>query len=175
MLKIFQTQLVGYFKTIEEKNEFQYEEAARLLASSILGDGNVFFHGLEEMNAVAENAIIGPEPFPKAQRLMKNGELASLTPLDQVIIVSRFSSDKEAIQLAERILETGATVIGISAVMNEGDSLEKIANFHINSALNAPIIPTDDGNKVGFPSVITAMYAYYGLFFVIKEILEEYE
>ncbi|RBN40554.1 DUF2529 domain-containing protein, partial [Priestia megaterium] len=33
----------------------------------------------------------------------------------------------------------------------------------------------EDGSRFGFPAMMVALYAYYGLTFTLKEIVEEYE
>ena len=44
MLKMFTTQLIGRLKMIEEKEVYNLEDAARLLAQALVGEGNFFIY-----------------------------------------------------------------------------------------------------------------------------------
>ena len=67
MLKIFSTQLNSLFKKVMEKEEFNMEDAARLLAQAAVGDGTIYIHGFGEMDGVTKEALNGIEPFIKAK------------------------------------------------------------------------------------------------------------
>jgi uncharacterized phosphosugar-binding protein len=175
MLKIFMTQLSGYFKKIAEQEEFNLEDGARLLAQAVFGDGHIYIHGFHEMEAVVLEAIKGQEPMPKAKKLIENGALAKVNETDRILLVTRFSNDKEAIALAQLLKEKGLQIVGLSAVVNESNlSLADYVDVHIDTKLVKPLIPDEDGNRFGFPAIMTALFAYYGLYFTMKEILEEY-
>jgi hypothetical protein len=176
-VKIFATQMIGYLKKISEEEEMAFEDGARLLAQAIVGDGRVLLHGFHEMEAVVIEALYGPDPLPRATRLMENGRLRSdIDETDRVLLVARFSHDNDAIRLAEQLKERGLEIAAISAVVkDEQPSLVDIVDVHIDSKLLKPIIPKDDGSRIGMPTVITASFAYYGLLLTIYDILEEYE
>ncbi|MBE4907742.1 DUF2529 domain-containing protein [Bacillus luteolus] len=177
MLKIFTTQLQGLFTKIHDKELLSIEDGARLLAQAAIGEGIIYIHGFAEMEAVTLEATIGQEPMISAARLIDDTkQMAEVSPVDRVLLVTRFSTDEDAIELAQTLTTKGIEVVAISALVpnSEGPSLDKIVDIYIDSKLGKPLIPDDDGNRFGFPSIITALYAYYGLAFSIKEMVEEY-
>jgi uncharacterized phosphosugar-binding protein len=176
-VKIFTTQMIGILQKIAAEEELALEDGARLLAQAIIGDGRILLHGFHEMEAVVIEALCGQDKLPKAARLMENGHLRNdIDETDRVLLVTRFSNDKDAINLAEQLKEKGLEIAAISAVVkDEQPSLVDIVDVHIDSKLPKPIIPRDDGSRIGFPTVITASFAYYCLLLTIYDILEEYE
>lgn len=177
MLKIFTTQLNGFFKKIEEQEQNTIEEAARILAQAIVGDGNLFVYGVDEMKAITYEAIHGVERFPKIKELVPGEDIEKLTPLDRVLVATRFTSDKKAIGLAKHIRTKGTPVIAISAKLNNEDesSLIDEVDLFLDSKLTKALIPNDNGQRTGFPTVMTALYCYYALYLTTMEILEEHE
>ncbi|KPB05815.1 DUF2529 domain-containing protein [Bacillus sp. CHD6a] len=182
MLKIFTTQLQGVFNRIGSSEEFAFEDAARLLAQAAVGDGRIYVHGVKEMKAVEAEATTGAEPLMSATLLSNLDRYHDLTDTDRALIVSRFSTDEEAISTAKALKELGIEIVGISTVMEpsletvEGaETLETLSDVHIDLKLKKPLIPGDDGERFGFPSSMVALYVYHGLAFTLKEILEEQE
>jgi len=179
MLKIFTTQLQGVFGRIAGNEDFSFEDGARLLAQAAVGDGRIYIHGVKEMKAVEYEATQGAEPLAKAALLSDLESYHDLTDTDRALIVSRFSTDEEAIETAKALKELGIEIVGISTVNGTVDSgegtetLDSIADVHIDMKLKKPLIPGDDGDRFGFPSSMTALYVYFGLAFTIKEILDE--
>lgn len=185
MLKIFTTQLQGVFNRIGSSEEFAFEDAARLLAQATVGDGRIYVHGVKEMKAVEAEATTGAEPLMSATLLSDLDSYHDLTDTDRALIVSRFSTDEEAISTAKALKGLGIKIVGISTVMEpesesvglaEGiETLESLSDVHIDMKLKKPLIPGDDGERFGFPSSMVALYVYHGLAFTLKEILEEQE
>ncbi|WP_404459867.1 DUF2529 domain-containing protein [Sutcliffiella horikoshii] len=183
MLKIFTTQLQGVFNRIGSSEEFAFEDAARLLAQAVVGDGRVYVHGVKEMKAVEAEATTGAEPLMSATLLSDLDSYHDLTDTDRALIVSRFSTDDEAISTAKALKELEIEIVGISTVIEpesggsaEGtETLESLCDVHIDMKLKKPLIPGDDGERFGFPSSMVALYVYHGLAFTLKEILEEQE
>lgn len=175
MLKIFTTQLQGVFGRIAGNEDFSFEDGARLLAQASVGDGRIYIHGVKEMKAVEYEATQGAEPLAKAALLSDLESYHELTDTDRALIVSRFSTDEEAIETAKALKELGIEIVGISTVMEDdaNETLDSIADVHIDMKLKKPLIPGDDGERFGFPSSMTALYVYFGLAFTIKEILDE--
>jgi uncharacterized phosphosugar-binding protein len=176
MLKIFTTQLSGFFKRIEEQEEFQFEDAARILAQASVGEGFIYIYGVEEMHAITLEALSSAEPLSQAKALPLH-ELDQLTSVDRVLLVSRFSTDNKAVEIAERLKKQDIPFVSIAAVPKEiaQPSLTALADAHIDTKLLKPLIPGEDGSRFGFPAMMVALYAYYGLTFTLKEIVEEYE
>ncbi len=176
MLKIFTTQLSGYFKRIEEKEEFNIEDAARLLSQAIVGDGNVYVYGAREMKSVMFEALESEEPLQGAKPLLTMENLDNVTPADRVLLVSRFSDDQESIIIAKKLAEKSIPLVGMSALRaSEDETLDQVVDVHIDTKLTKPLIPDDEGNRYGFPAVMTSLYAYYAVSLTIKEIISEYE
>ncbi|MBY0025891.1 DUF2529 domain-containing protein [Priestia aryabhattai] len=176
MLKIFTTQLSGFFKRIEEQEEFQFEDAARILAQASVGEGFIYIYGVEEMHAITLEALSSAEPLSQTKALPLH-ELDQLTSVDRVLLVSRFSTDHKAVEIAERLKKRDIPFVSIAAVPKEivDSSLTALADAHIDTKLLKPLIPGEDGSRFGFPAMMVALYAYYGLIFTLKEIVEEYE
>ncbi|MGH0430521.1 DUF2529 family protein [Bacillus mycoides] len=174
MLKIFSTQLSGYFSKISQKEDMNIEDSARLLAQALVGDGFIYLHGTNEMEGVVSEALFGAEPMKQAKRLIENGELAAVTSADRVLLISRFSTDEEVVTIAKKLQEEGQSIVGISAVHESPESLEQYTDVHIDIKLLKGLIPDDEGNRYGFPSLIIALFAYHGLKFTIDEMLNEY-
>lgn len=175
VLKIFSTQISGYFKKIAEQEEMNIEDGSRLLAQALIGNGSIYMYGTKEMEGVALEALYGEEPLKGAKPLFKGGELAAITSADRVLLISRFSTDVEAIELARRLQTEGHFIVGISAIKEGVHSLEQFADVHIDTKLIKGLIPDEDGSRFGFPSLIVALLAYYGLKFTIDEIISEYK
>ncbi|MFJ5759427.1 DUF2529 domain-containing protein [Neobacillus sp. NPDC093182] len=165
MLKMFTTQLTGLFKRIEEKEEFSFEDGARLLAQG----QSIYVVGFKEMKGVEFEALEGAEPLKGA---LTNVDAA--TSADRVLLFTRTSADQEAVELAEKLLEKEIPFVAISTSVSDG-KLEELADVHINLQLTKGLLPDDFGNRYGYPSSMAALYVYYGLKFTIDEILAEYE
>ncbi|MBM7704081.1 DUF2529 domain-containing protein [Metabacillus iocasae] len=174
MLKIFTTQLMGLLKRIDEKEEFTIEDGARILAQAAVGDGSIFIYGAGEMEAVTLEATVSEEPLPYAKPFTSFDELTSV---DRVLLVSRFSTNETVIEMAKQLQEKGISTVSIGAVPKEieRESVHTLTDVHIDTKLLKALIPGEDGMRFGFPAVITALYAYYGLAFTMKEMVEEYE
>ena len=175
MLKIFSTQLSGYFTRISQKEEMNIEDSARLLAQALVGDGIIYLHGTNEMEGVVSEALCGAEPMKQAKRLIDNGKQTEVTSADRVLLISRFSTDEEIVSIAKKLQEEGQSIVGISAVQEGSESLEQYTDVHIDTRLLKGLIPDDEGNRYGFPSLILSLLAYHGLKFTIDEMINEYE
>ncbi|MFP7298575.1 DUF2529 family protein [Neobacillus niacini] len=165
MLKMFTTQLTGLFKRIQEKEEFSFEDGARLLAQG----QNICIAGFREMKAAEFEAIEGKEPLKGAST-----DIEATTSADRVLLLTRTSIDRDALELASRLKEKDIPFVAISTSVPDG-KLEEMADVHINLQLLKGLMPDDFGNRFGYPSSMAALYVYYGLKFTIDEILAEYE
>lgn len=101
MLKIFSTQLSGYFSRVSQKEEMNIEDSARLLAQALVGEGFIYLHGANEMEGVVAEALFGAEPMKQAKRLFENGKEVEVTSADRVLLISRFSTDEEIVAIAK--------------------------------------------------------------------------
>jgi uncharacterized phosphosugar-binding protein len=175
MLKMFTTQLLGVFKKIADKEEFSFEDGARLLAQAPAGDGSIYLFGTNEMKAVEFEALYGAEPM-RGAKVLTETDVPELGMADRVLLISRTTTDKGAVKLAEQLQAQGIPFVAVSTVMDEsGGGLAELADVHIDLRLTKGLLPDDVGNRFGYPSSMAALYAYYGLKFNIDEILAEYE
>jgi hypothetical protein len=174
MIKMFTTQLSGLFKRISEKQEFEIEDAARLLAQAAVGQGSIYIKAFGEMEAVTAEALYGAEPLPSAKKF---DESAALTEADRVLVVTRLSSDGEAVEFANKLAADGVSFVGISGVVGESDGgLDKLADLHLDTKVIKGMLPGEEiGERVCMPTSMAALYIYFALGFVIREMLEEYE
>lgn len=167
MLKMFTTQLTGMFKRIEEKEEYSFEDGARLLAQ-----GPIYIFATKEMKAVAYEALEGAEPLAGVKVFER---LEDLTDSDRVLIFSRYASDEDAIEVAAQLHEKAIPFVAVSTAVPEGGKLQELADLHIDLRLTKGLLPDDFGNRYGYPSSMAALFVYFGLKFTIEEILAEYE
>lgn len=175
MLKMFTTQLTGLFKKIAEDEEFTLEDGARLLAQAPAGDGFIYILGTAEMKAVAFEAINGAEPL-RYSKIISDRLLTELTSSDRVLLLSRFSTDEEAVRVAFLLAEKGVPFVSVCSVLDKDEAgpLITLADVHIDLHLTKPLLPDEEGNRFGFPTAIAALYVYHALKFTIDEILSEY-
>ncbi|MGA9290817.1 MAG: DUF2529 family protein [Anaerobacillus sp.] len=172
MIKIFTTQLMGKFQLIQDQHEMVIEDIARLFAQSITGGGTIYFYGEHELQGAALEAVYGNEKLPSSAILH---DPAVLTDNDCVILFTRFNDDQKTAERAKEFKEYGAAVVGISATRKDATpALEQNVQFHINTGLTAGLVPNDDGERVGYPSLLTSLYVYHALYLTTREILEEH-
>ena len=164
---MFTTQLTGLFKRIADKEEFSFEDGARLLAQG----QTIYVFGLQEMKAVEFEALEGAEPLKGAKALINAEELTSA---DRVLLFTRTSADQEAIKWASKLQEKDIPFVAVSTEVPDG-KLAELAEVHLNLQLTKGLLPDDFGNRYGYPSSMAALYVYYGLKFTIDEIFAEYE
>jgi hypothetical protein len=50
-----------------------------------------------------------------------------------------------------------------------------LADVHIDLRIQRGLIPDETGNRYGYPTLIAALFAYYGIKFTLEEIIKEYE
>jgi hypothetical protein len=121
-MKMFTTQLTGLFKRIEEKEEFSFEDGARLLAQG----QNIYIVGFKEMKGVEFEALEGAEPLKGA---LTNVDAAKRA--DRVLLFTRHSDDQEAVELAGILHEKGIPFVAVSTPVSEDGKLEELADVHI--------------------------------------------
>jgi Domain of unknown function (DUF2529) len=176
LLKMFSTQLSGLFKRLQEKEEFSIEDGARLLAQAAAGEGIIYLYGAGEMGAVPLEAVHGVEPL-KGAALLELAQASEVTSADRVLIVTRHSNDSEAVKLAQELIDSGHSFVGLSTVVeNDGEpGLDTLADVHIDLKITKGMLPDEFGNRFGQPTSMAVLFIYYGLKFTIDEIMAEYE
>jgi Domain of unknown function (DUF2529) len=175
MLKMFSTQLSGLFKRIQDKEELAMEDSARLLAQAVVGSGKLYLFATNEMKAVAFEATEGQEPLKKGAIWNACDSLDDISEADRFLIISRYSTDEEAVNMGKSLVDKGIPFAAISTVLSEEEGLVDLADVHIDLTLKKGLLPDEVGNRFGFPASMAALFAYYGIRFIIDEILEEYE
>ncbi|MFE1242693.1 DUF2529 family protein [Fictibacillus sp. NPDC058756] len=174
MLKIFSTQVSGLLKAISDKEEQSIEESSRLLAHTILSEGTVYFKGFGEMEAVVNEALLGENQFRQSVEF-SDASWEELLPVDSIVVASRFTDDHEALTFCKTVKDhADCHVILMGGRRKEAD-LETTADIVIDTKAVRGLVPLDDGSRIGFPSGLTALFAYYSLFLTTEEILEEYD
>lgn len=119
MLKIFSTQLSGYFSRVSQKEEMNIEDSARLLAQALVGSGFIYLHGTNEMEGVVAEALFGAEPMKQAKRLFENGKEVEVTSADRVLLISRFSTDEEVVAMAKKTYKLMDTLLSASLLFKK--------------------------------------------------------
>jgi hypothetical protein len=175
MLKMFTTQLTGLFRKIAEEEEYQFEDAARLLSQAPAGDGFIYILGTAEMKGIAYEAVEGAEAL-RYTKIISDPHLVGVTAADRVLLLTRFSTDEEAVRLAYLLAEKGIPFVSVCSVLDEDDpgQLVTLADVHINLHLTKGLLPDEEGNRYGFPSTMAALFVYHALKFTVDEILAEY-
>lgn len=170
---MFSTQLSGMFKRLHEQNEEKLEDSARLLAQSIIGEGKIYIHATEELKGVIHEAKNGLEPLPNIEE-WSNQDFNSITSSDRFLLFSRSSTDESTFLLAKQLEEAQIPFISISSIIDsENSSLQEMADVFIDLKLKKALLPDDEGNRYGYPSLIAALFVYHGIKFTIDEIVKE--
>jgi D-arabinose 5-phosphate isomerase GutQ len=173
MLKMFSTQLTGLFNRIHEKEEFSFEDGARLLAQAAVGDGHIYLYGKQEMAAILAEAFHSSEPLKTAKPL--EGHEHAVTEADRVVIFSRYSDDEEALKVAKWLQERRIPFVTVATKTNdEKECMAALSDVHINLHVTRALLPDEDGNRYGYPASMAALFVYYGLTLTLKEILADY-
>ncbi|MBB6453923.1 hypothetical protein HNQ94_002374 [Salirhabdus euzebyi] len=172
MLQMLATQLIGEFNKIKE-NEWQHiEDVSRTLSNTIIGDGNIYWYGNKEMKGLLAEIVEGAEPFPDSKAYDPNE--TDLSELDRLVIATRFSDDTEILPYIKKAQATGAEVIVLCAVKSTEDEIIQQANFYVDTKLTESLIPMDNG-RIGFPSLLTMLFVYYGIYLTTQDILSDFE
>jgi hypothetical protein len=177
LLKIFTTQLSGVFTSILEKQNDEIEDGARLLSQAIVSGGSLYIYGTNEMQAIIGEAIDGAEPIQNGIALYGSSDIDSISLIDRVLLMSRYTNDDQVLLLAQKLHEKGIPFVSVAAsVDNEGKvTLADLADIHIEIPLKKGLVPVDDGSRIGLPFSMVGLYVYYGLKFSIDEMVREFE
>ncbi|WLR41696.1 DUF2529 family protein [Bacillus carboniphilus] len=174
MLKIFSTQLIGHFNRIQQKEELSIEDGARLLAQASVGEGDIYVYATEQLKPLVDMSISEEEGLPSAKKFPT--DLTNIQPEDRVLLFSPLSTNKNAIKIAEFLRERQVPTVAVTAIEKESTNiLINLVDVHIDSKLNKQLVPTEDGTRIGFPTLMTSLYVYYGLLFSIREMISEYD
>lgn len=174
MLKMFSTQVLGVFNKLQTQEELMMEDSARLLAQAIVGSGKLFIFATQEMKAVAFEATESQEPIQNTY--IWSEEHHEFSETDRFLIVTRYSTDKEAIEMGKRLSAKGIPFAAISTDLSNGhENIVDLADVHIDLKLLKGLLPDELGNRFGYPASMAALFVYYGIKFIMDEILSEYD
>ncbi|MBU9710743.1 DUF2529 family protein [Evansella tamaricis] len=179
-MKIFHTQLQGLIQQLGGCED-KLEDAARLIAQSIVADGDVWIYAEDEMIGVVAQAMHGTDSLPN----LSLGEQGSLfDSMDTLLVFSPHKWSKDAMKVVMDAKGAGTNIIGVSSEstpQRETDMLsgEKGAwidncTLHFSTGIKHGLVPTEDGNRIGAPHLIMGLYIYYGIYLTVMEFLEEY-
>ena len=100
----------------------------------------------------------------------------TLTSTDRVLLITRYHDDKEAIEIANSLYELQIPFVALSTIKDTAQAgLQDLADVHIDLKLKRGLVPTETGERMGFPSLLTALYAFHGISLTLKELLDELE
>ena len=177
-MKVFQTQLQGLLNKYESMEE-ELEDIARIIAQTIVSDGQLWIYGEKEMHGITDQAMQGADPLPTMMRADKNTAFSSL---DTVLIWSPDPVSKDASAIVKGAADKGAQIIGFSSELKtrsdngtEPALWTEKCSLSISTKVKNGLVPTEDGNRIGTPHLLTALHLYYLIYFTIMEILEEHE
>ncbi len=151
MLKIFTTQLSGIFSRIGEKQTEAIEDGARLLAQAVVSGHAVYFHGKNELAAVALEASESNEPFPGAKVLpLDQKERSLLQPSDRVLLFYSDPEDQEIQSLVKELHEQGTPVVGVGRHKRSRPRLKSIVMSTLISSSRNRLCPLKMGQGLVF-------------------------
>lgn len=175
VLKMFSTQLSGLFKRLHEKEEEAIEDSSRLLAQAIVSDGKVYFYATNEMAGVMKEATKGLEPMSGAEE-WTNSSLESITYNDRFILFSRTNEEEEINTFAKNLYDSQIPFVSVCSITNsEIESVIDFADVAIDLKITKGLLPDEEGNRYGYPSLIAGLFVYHGIKFTTDEILKEYD
>ncbi|WP_280770491.1 DUF2529 family protein [Salipaludibacillus daqingensis] len=167
-MKIFETQMKGLIEKLNHYEE-DLEDAARVIAQSMVSDGRIFWHGEEEMAGIVSQACFGADKF-------KNSSVADdqtiFSPMDTLIIASPTLSVTQVKRLIEKASDASASVITIYSHHNDG---QDGGDFSFCTGVKGGLVPMESGERIGTPHLLVALQLYYHLYFAVMEMLEEHE
>ncbi|SDO53881.1 DUF2529 family protein [Alkalicoccus daliensis] len=165
MLKMFETQLSGLLRKLEDQ-EMMIEDSARMTAQTIISDGNMYIAASPDLGGIVSQSVHGADPIPGCNRLEVKDELTSI---DTVWL---FTSSVEGIKAEwTQAADAGATVVLVipEAPEDTGEA------FVIETKVTRPLLPTESGGRIGEPHLLVSLHVYYALYFQLLEMLEEHE
>lgn len=173
MSKIFTTQLIGRLQKIREQ-ELDLEEAGRVLAQALVGEGSIYIYGEGELRSVYLEATCGQEPLQRVQPFT-NESLEILSTADRVLIFSRKADDKHVIELAKQLRAIQVPFVVASSISaKEENPLANLADVFLNLYIDTGLVPNEKGGRSMYPHALAALYVYHILKEEIDEMLEDY-
>ncbi|WP_078593485.1 DUF2529 family protein [Evansella clarkii] len=177
-MKVFQTQLQGLLNKYEEFED-KTEDFARIISQTIISDGQLWIYGEKEMHGITDQALSGTDALPTIMEAVPDSAFSSL---DTILIWSPDPLSKDACKIASAAKKAGAQVLGFTSELNknkeeevQGNLWQEECSMFLSTGVKGGLVPTEEGNRIGAPHLLTALHLYYLVFFNVMEFLEEHE
>ncbi|PYZ92471.1 hypothetical protein CR194_12420 [Salipaludibacillus keqinensis] len=167
-MKIFDTQLKALTEKLTQYDE-DIEDAARILAQSIVSDGRIYWYGENEMKGIVTQACLGEDRI--ADSFLAD-ESTSFSAMDTLVVMSQDLSENMIETLTNKAVQGQSTVIGIHS--NIEDSSVVDLDFSFTTGVKNGLVPMESGNRIGSPHLLIGLHLYYKLYFAVMEMLEEH-
>ncbi|MFA9559889.1 DUF2529 family protein [Evansella sp. AB-rgal1] len=167
-MKIFNTQLQGLIDGLGQYEE-ELEDAARIIAQSIVSDGQLWIYGEKEMKGIVHQAIEGADKLPTVQEAHRETQFSHM---DTLLVFFPEKLSKAGEDVLAKAEENSAQIISVSS-----DSEGRSGSFGaicFSTGVKDGLVPTEDGNRIGFPHLLLGLRIYYLLYFTTMEYLEEH-
>ncbi|MDG5787349.1 DUF2529 family protein [Evansella sp. AB-P1] len=180
-MKIFQTQVQGLLNRFTDIED-ELEDAARMIAQSIISEGKVWIFGEKEMKGIIHQAVEGEDSFPNIMEGTIGGH--STQQLDTVIVFSPDPHSQWADHVVSTAKEVPCNVIGVSsernlaatspAESNNDTSWGEKCDLFFSTGVKRGLVPTESGQFLGHPHLLVGLHIYYLLYLTTMEFLEEH-
>lgn len=174
-MKMFFTQLQGVTDQLSSQEE-SLEDAARLMAMSIVGDGEIYWYGEGEMDGIVTQATTGKDGVPDSKRW---NNAVTFSYLDTVVVSSEWRNSASAMKIVTNAKDHGATVIGLTSLVPPDDQdldWTKNADVLLDNGIAKGLIPGDLDEadaRIGTPHLLAGLHVYYTLYFILLEMLAD--
>ncbi|MEK3973838.1 MULTISPECIES: DUF2529 family protein [unclassified Psychrobacillus] len=169
-MKMLTTQLSGLFQRIASSEEENIDDTARLLAQAAAGEGKIYFASFEEMESISINAKYAAEPFPRMEQWKPD---ITLTSADRVWILTRSSTNEEALALAKKLNENFIPFSALaSEPAEEGNMLFDLSYTYISLKITKGLLPADDGSRLVQPHALAGLFIYEAVKLQLDEMIK---
>ncbi|MFV8826299.1 DUF2529 family protein [Alkalihalobacterium sp. APHAB7] len=177
MIQIFTTQLSGKMKAIKEKHEEVIEDCSRMIAQSVVSGHSIFLFAVGEMKSVIPQFIDGSDGFTNVNIIETSKDLPTIEDQDTIFIFSPSSHNEAALEMAHALTAVNQAFIAIIGATDKDHAdggLHSLTDLTIQLQ-TSPMVPTDEGSRVGTPTALLALYVFHCLHLTTVDILTEYE
>jgi hypothetical protein len=77
--------------------------------------------------------------------------------------------------IALKLSEQQIPIVSITSTHTAGKQWSDYVDIHLDLKVKNSLVPTESGERIGYPASLLALYTYFCLFLLIYEILSEYE
>ncbi|MGJ9385433.1 DUF2529 family protein [Salipaludibacillus sp. CF4.18] len=176
-MKIFDTQVKGLVNKLIDYEE-ELEDAARVMAQSIVSDGHLYWTGEKEMDGIITQACFGTDGLSGSKRWSKE---ITLSEMDTLVIVSPSKHSSWANDVIDIVKDSSVSIIAIyshETIEENSDQSQTwidTCDFAFFTGVDKGLVPMESGARIGNPHLLIALQIYYQLYFAVAEMLEEHE